>query len=219
MTPSVDGSTGAALYRQPPVQDIGAWSSRSLNKGEVLYRAGDRGGSVYRVDEGLLKLILDTAGGRERILLLAGPGDLIGTLTGSSAGYSESAEALSEEAVVSSIPRDELPLAAAERLLEAAARRVETLYDTIADSERPVLVRLARTLARLGSRFGQRAEGGTLRLTVPLTHEQLAAMIGSARETTSTALGELRSAGAISGTRGRYLLDPRRLDELLDQAA
>lgn len=50
-----------------------------------------------------------------------------------------------------------------------------------------------------------------MQLTLPLTHDHLAAMIGAARETTTAALSEMRERGALSGTRGQYSFDPSEL--------
>lgn len=67
--------------------------------------------------------------------------------------------------------------------------------------------RLARTLVRLAERFGQAAGDGTVRLSLPLTHDNLAALVGAARETTSTILSEMRVDGVLHGTRGDYTFD------------
>ena len=56
-----------------------------------------------------------------------------------------------------------------------------------------------------------RGDDGLVRLTLPLTHEHLAALIGAARETTTLTLSDLRRRGFVEGTRGRYRFDPARL--------
>jgi CRP/FNR family cyclic AMP-dependent transcriptional regulator len=218
MTPTVDGSIGASRVPPPRVQDAG-WMPRELGKGEALYRAGDVGGTVYWVDEGLLKLTIEAPGGKERILALAGPGDILGALGAQEAGFQETAEALSQQALVRSTPRARLLPDSADQLLAAAALHVARMRHALEDIDLPVAVRVARTLVRLGCRFGQRTHEGELLLTLPLTHEHLGAMIGAARETTSTALGEIRAAGLLKGTRGRYRFHPRELERFVSEAA
>ena len=44
-----------------------------------------------------------------------------------------------------------------------------------------------------------------------LTHDTLAGLVGAARETTSSAVQQLRALGLIAGTRGRYLVLPHAL--------
>lgn len=217
MTPTVDGASRAAIF--PPPQLVAASSvRRELLKGESLYLVGDPGETVYRVDEGVLKLTLEAPGGRERILALAGPGDVLGAFGGPAAAFGESAQALSNRASVRVLPRARLVAEAPVEMLEAAATRMESLRLALEQSELPVAARLARTLLRLGCRFGQRGTDGRIRLTLPITHDHLAAMVGAARETTSTALGGIRAAGAIEGTRGRYSFDPSRLEQLATDA-
>lgn len=211
MTPTVDGSIGASRFAPPPaVQDSG-WFHRELGKGEALYRVGDAAGLVYRVEEGLLKLVIDAPAGRERILSLAGPGDLIGSVGPHDGSLRETAETLSQVRVSVAPLAAFVPDASVE-LLQAAAARLDLMREALEDSELPVPVRVARILLRLGCRFGHRSDDGWVRLTLPLTHDHLAAMAGAARETTSTALGDMRKAGLVEGTRGRYYFEPGSLE-------
>ena len=218
MTPTVDGSIGASSFAPPPALRDSGWSQRELGKGEALYRAGDVGGLVYRIEEGLLKLVIDGPGGRERILSLAGPGDLIGSIGPLEQSFRETAESLSQ-ARVSATPLPEFMAYSSEQLLAAAAMRLDHLRETLEDAELPVAVRVARILLRLGCRFGHRGDDGWVRLTLPLTHDHLAAMAGAARETTSTAVGEIRRAGLLEGTRGRYYFQSGRLERFVQEAA
>lgn len=211
MTPTVDGSTGATRFAPPPAIQDAAWFRRELGKGEALYRVGDAAGLVYRIEEGLLKLVIDAPAGRERILALAGPGDLIGSVGPHDGSMRETAETLSQAQVGVAPLASFMPDASVE-LLKAAASRLDHMREALEDSELPVTVRVARILLRLGCRFGQRSDEGWVRLTLPLTHDHLAAMAGAARETTSTAMGEIRRAGLLEGTRGRYYFEPARLE-------
>ena len=183
-----------------------AWA---LGRGEVLYRAGEPAASSFAVDAGLLKLSLALASGRERIVGVAGPGDLIGALTPHGAAYGETAEALG--AAVSVRRLDPRRPEHTDALTRAADTHLGWLRQALEEVDLPVAARLARTLVRLGDRFGQRGDDGRVRLTLPLTHEHLAALIGAARETTTVTLSELRQRGLLEGTRGRYQFDPARL--------
>jgi len=77
-----------------------------------------------------------------------------------------------------------------------------------------VPARLSRTLLRLAEQYGER-EGESVRIGFKITHEELAQLIGSTRETTSLALGELERAGVLSKQRGAILLeDLERLERM-----
>ncbi len=199
----------------PPAALRTILARRELKRGDTLYRSGDTGPAVYRVEAGLLKLFLDVAGGKERILSLAGPGDLIGSIAPSQTQYTESAEALSGSVQVGVLDYSAVGHAF-ELLHDAGAKQLQQLRDALEDADLPVPARLARTFVRLGDRFGNVQEDGLTRVTLPLTHDNLAAMIGAARETTSTTLAQMRESGVLSGTRGNYSY---HLHELLSFAA
>ena len=200
---------------RPPLPPPSAPRRRELHKGEVLYYAEDEAASLYRVDEGLLKLSLDLASGRERITQLVGPGDYLGALTGAP-HYGERAEALSARVAVSEAPKTDTP---DREVFTATGEQLRRVRDALEDTDLPVAARLARTLLRLGGRFGHAAETGVVHLTLPLTHDTLAALVGAARETTTALLGEMRASGVLSGTRGRYSFNPARLLEFAHEAA
>ncbi len=219
MTPSFDGQLHSGWHSPPPPpRGLDAFPQRELGKGEVLYRAGDRADTVYRVVHGLVKLAIDVASGRERILGVAGPGDLIGALAPGPALLRESAAALSASVVVTVVPRSDAA-AFEPALFRAAGDRLARLTDVLEDVELPVGARLARTLLRLGERFGQLSDSGEIRITLPVTHEILASLVGAARETTTAALGELRSDGLLVGTRGSYRFRPGPLLDYAQRAA
>ncbi len=208
----VHEATGAALRlvrRDAPLGWDHGSRAHVLARGDVLYRAGDPAAVAFAVDTGLLTLTIASPTGRERIVGVVGPGDVLGALSPVSGVYAETAEALSVSVAVRAL--DERRSDHADVLAEAAGVHLSRLQNALEDVDLPVAARLARALVRLGERFGQRADDGTVRLTLPLTHEHLAALIGAARETTTLTLSELRQRGLVEGTRGRYRFDPARL--------
>ena len=196
----------------PPLAWRGPVAARTRVRGEALYRAGEPAGGAYAVEAGLLKLSLALPSGRERLIGVAGPGDVVGALTPSTVAYGETAEALGAEVVVH--PLDPARPEHGPALAHATDTRLAWLRLALEEVDLPVTARLARVLVRLGERFGVRGEDGRVRLTLPLTHEHLAGLVGAARETTTLAPSELRQRGLIEGTRGRYLFDPARLRDV-----
>ncbi len=192
-----------------PQHDLGR--GITLAAGETLYRQGDEVESSYLVASGLLALSVGAASGRERVVDLAGPGDVIGALSAHQDLYLDTATALGPDTRVVAVPLAPGSDAAKDLLDRAAARRLTRLTEQVEEEGAPVAARVATAFARLAERFGQEVADGMVRLTLPLTHDTLAGLVGAARETTSAAVQQLRRAGLIAGTRGRYLVLPRAL--------
>jgi len=197
-------------------------SRQLLSKGELLYHHGDAASWAFLVEAGLVALSMAARPGRERIIGLAGPGDLVGIHNSGQSHYLDSATALSQEVSVfrvAAADRADSGSHYSELLNEASLLHLQRLTDQLEDTELPVPARLARTFLRLAERFGQSNDSGATRLTLPLTHDTLAAMVGAARETTSTTVQQLRDLGLVTGTRGRYVVQRTALQEFATQAA
>ena len=92
-----------------------------------------------------------------------------------------------------------------DRLADVEQRLADTVLKTAPQRVAAVLCRLASAPPAAGL-FARRP--GEVRLT----HEQLADLVGTTRETTTKLLGELRDAGLVQLRRGGIVvLDPRRL--------
>ncbi len=200
--------TGADLA----LPQAGVGHGMTLEAGETLYHQGDAARHSYLVASGLLALSLDGAGGRDRLVDLAGPGDLVGALSTAQPSYLDTASALGPDVRVVALPDDVRSGPAGDGVLRrATAARLERLTEQLHDVDVPVAVRVAKLFVRLAERFGHEVQGGMVRLTLPLTHDTLAGLVGAARETTSSAVQQLRSLGLVAGTRGRYLVLPHAL--------
>jgi len=93
-----------------------------------------------------------------------------------------------------------------ERLTQAEARLEEMAF-------RPVPARLALLLLRQGTASDWRGRP----IVQGLTHEQLAEMVGTYRETVTTILGQFRTDGLIEiGRRRIILLDPDELQAIAE---
>ncbi len=203
----------------------------SLIKGEFLYRSGQPARYAFFIEAGLVALTLEAVADRDRVVALAGPGDVLGAIAPNLIHYPDSAVALSTDVtvrlVVSPSAQAQLELGDSEApcpelealLLRAAGEQIVRLTHALEDSAYPVPARVARTFLRLGERFGHNTEEGAVRLTLPLTHDTLAALVGAARETTTGVVQQLRADGLLEGTRGRYRYRPEALRDYAHAAA
>jgi CRP-like cAMP-binding protein len=191
---------------------------RRFNRGALLFEEGGTTDQVMIVLHGRVKISHFTADGREIILAVRGPGELLGELSAIDQGP-RSATALAAEPVealvltvedfqqfVASTPRAAMVMlyGLVRRLREADRKRIEfAAYDTVG--------RVALRLLDLAREFGEPVEGG-VRITLPLSQQELAGLIGASREAVSKALQQLRKRGWIeTQRRGISILDQEAL--------
>jgi CRP/FNR family transcriptional regulator, cyclic AMP receptor protein len=180
---------------------------RSYERGQVLFFEGDQGGSVIALRRGRAKVSVQTLPGRELLLAVKGPGELIGEMSALD-GRPRSATATAMEpvqalVVSASVFQDFLQAhpRVALRLLQTLAAELRDTDELIADRDSGDTVnRTARRLVQLAVRYGEH-NGGNTHVGLALTHADLASWIGVSREATSRALSQLRLAGYITTER------------------
>ena len=169
----------------------------TIQTGKTLVRQGEPCAGVVVVVSGALMETCVSEQGRRLVHRVLGPGDPAGWADWNAASpVTVRAVRLSRLRPAS---QDELPSLLAAR--EAAS--VELASDL---AWLDVVTRLERRLDDLACRFGRSAPGGTL-VDLRLTHEDLAALTGSSRESASRAVRTLERAGRLSTIRrSRYLV-------------
>lgn len=174
--------------------------------------------SVFLLTEGLLKVSHVSGDGRESILGYIEPGELFGELAIlNDADRDDHVEAVERSSVVA-MPAAEVRALMSEhadlavavtRLVGLRRQRIERrLRNLLFRSNRE---RLLHLLLDLAEQFGAPTEDG-VELRVRLSHQDLAGLIGSTRESVTVLMGELKSAGDVGGGRRRVvLLNPCRI--------
>ena len=191
---------------------------RNLEASSVLYETGKDASAVYVVNQGLLKAIVSTSMGRDRIADLYGPGDLIGSAAIEGGQHVETVIALQDSILTPIDPKLGLVHGKSSRFIaNALARQMRRHREAIDDAELPVGARLTRILLRMCERFGEAHSATSVYLPIALTHEDLAAFTGSSRVTITRILGDLRQAGALTGSRGVYTANPILLEKATDK--
>lgn len=176
---------------------------RVIERGALVYDAGDRGDQVMIVTSGAIALSRVSDDGREVSVALLGPMEIFGERAlGEETRRHDRAAALEDAVMCSFSGRDfqrflfehpELALRitklVGERLLQVESRIQDILF-------KDVRTRLAHTVAWLSDKFGDDVPEGR-RITLRLTQTDLAHIIGSTRETTSTIFNEFRRQGLV----------------------
>jgi CRP/FNR family transcriptional regulator, cyclic AMP receptor protein len=167
-----------------------------VRPGKALVRQGEVSGGAWRVEAGILRVSIVTPDGRELLLDLIGPGDVIGEPTGCIAACT--VDAL-RPARLRAVGTAEMTAGLALR-----ASRVASLACDVAWLD--VATRIERRLQDLAARFGRPAPGGTL-IPITLRQDDLAALAGTSRETANRAIRRLTERGRIHvERRGRYVV-------------
>lgn len=177
--------------------------SRSAPKGAEIFHAGSPGGHVYLLEDGRVKIFHQSAGGREIIQWFCFPGEIFGVAEVSRIGpRGVSAQACADSSIIA-IDHRAFRAFLRERpdtamlVIDVLASRLRVLGDLLSDlSADDVHGRLMKLLVRLGARYGKQRDGQFV-VDIPLTHQEIADMIGTSRQTATTELGRLRREGVL----------------------
>ena len=182
-----------------------AGKARRFPRGEPIYLPAEEASSVLLLVSGRAKICHLTPDGKQSILAFIESGELFGELAILEHGNrDEYAEAV-ETSVVVMIPADVI-----QQLLE---RRLKNLL-FLSNRER-----LTHLLLELAEQYGARQADG-VRLRIQLSHQDLANIIGSTRETVTVVLGELQQEGLVEIGRRRVVLkDLERLAGSVQRSA
>jgi CRP-like cAMP-binding protein len=189
-----------------------------IRKGDVVFNEGEPGDSLYIVLSGKIKLGRRAADGRQNLVTVLGPSDMLGELSLFDPGPRTATATAVTDARLARLRKQALrPWLTnrpeiAEQLLRVLARRLRRTNDALADLIfTDVPGRVAKQLLQLASKFGS-MDGGHLRVTHDLTQEELAQLVGASRETVNKALADFASRGwlRLEG-KGVVILDRDRL--------
>jgi CRP/FNR family transcriptional regulator, cyclic AMP receptor protein len=182
-----------------------------FRRGQALFTEGDRAERVFVIDRGWVMISSVASDGREIVLGLRGPGDLIGDLSALD-GAPRSATALALGDVEATAASGSTlhgalcdPACAMELLQLLAARLRDADRKRLEFATLDTLGRVAWRLLELSERFGRETRDG-IELELPLSQEQLASWCGASREATVKALGALRALGCIATARRSVLI-------------
>nr|WP_300340618.1 Crp/Fnr family transcriptional regulator [Actinomyces sp.] len=190
----------------------------TLRRSETLFNEGDSGDRLYVLLSGKIKLGHASPDGRENLLAVLGPGEIVGELTLFDPGPRSTTATAVAPTDLLSLEHTQLMSfiethpTLAKDMLRALAQRLRRTNTALADlvfSDVPG--RVAKALLDLADRFGSTTEDG-VHVPHDLTQEELAQLVGASRETVNKSLAEFVSRGWIRlEGRAVTLLDIDRL--------
>lgn len=194
---------------------------KKVKRGESVYLPADAADGVLLVVSGRIKICHLTNEGKQSILVFVEPGEIFGELSVIDPTFrQEYSEALEATQLVL-IPHEEIQRVmmlhpeltmGITKLIGTRRRRVERrLRNLLFHSNRERLIHL---LLELVEQYGREVEDG-FDLSIKLSHQEMANIIGSTRETVTVVLGELQKEGLIRISRRRVKI--LQLDQLASQ--
>lgn len=184
------------------LQSISSNKSCTIYKrGQAIFQEGNKPFGVFCLNEGKVKVTKVGSEGKEQIVRLAKPGDTMGyRALLSDTRYSASAVALEDTKVCFIASEDFNQLIAKNYLVAKDMMRM--LSNALADAEvsiaqlatKPVRERLAEALLLLRKVYGKPNE----EFTIALSRDDLASLVGTAKETAIRFLSELKDEGVVS---------------------
>lgn len=184
--------------------------SRTYRKGDWIYQVGDRGGKLYVLHTGRVKISRISANGKEQVIRVIGSGDFMGELSlFSSQPLTDNAQAM-ETSTMCVIHGDNVKElmgkypSIALKIMDELSKRLEKAENLIeAINFNTVEQRLAQALLSLSDPDGT--------VDLPMTRGDLASQLGMSQETLSRKLATFQEAEIIE------LISPRKL-RILDRA-
>jgi CRP/FNR family transcriptional regulator, cyclic AMP receptor protein len=192
---------------------------RSYKKGETIYFNEDQANTLYLIANGKVRLVNYTEGGQEVIRHILGRGEVFGELAilGESQ-RDEVAEAMEEDTMICPVKVEEINDLMKDNKefafkihkliglrIKKLQRRVESLvFKDVKQRLAEFILDLEKDALQTDAR-GQSFQN-------PLTHKDVASLIGTSRQTVTTLLNEWRECGIVQFDRKNFqILKPKEL--------
>ncbi len=184
-----------------------------FSKGKLLFCEGERGDALYLVLKGKVKASLLAEDGREVILSLLGPGEIVGEMALFDVEERRSA-------TVETLEDSELLVLSGQSFLDVMAARpgiamnvIRTLSQRLRETSCRIrnlifldtYSRVGRYLVELARKQGRELADGSLLVMRP-THQEIANYLGTTRETVSRSMRELQEQGLLKIVGRRVIL-------------
>lgn len=181
------------------------------SKGEIIFREAAYPSGIFYIVEGKVKKYKVDNEGREHIIYVANPGELIGYhAILAEDRYPDSASAL-EKSRIAFIPKEDFlntlqqSAVLSKRLLKTLSHEFAVLTNGISViAQKPARERLALQLVVLREKYKVNFQPG-MPVEINISRDDLASIAGTARENAVRILTEFKSAGIIE-TKGRKII-------------
>ena len=197
-----------SLTKEELVRISGCKTSKVIKKGDVIFEEGDSLNGVYCIKDGICKLTKLSANGKDQIVKLVVKGDLLGQRSLVSEERANLRATALNDMEVCFIPKSEIIKDLQKNnnftmdVLKHMADDLKEADDVIVNmAQKSVRQRLAEALISIHNNFGTNADGT---LSVLLSREDFASIVGTATESAIRVLSQFKKGGLIS-TSGKHI--------------
>jgi CRP/FNR family transcriptional regulator len=193
-------------------------NEKNVPKKQIVMSADGEDDIMYVLKKGTVRVFKLSADGKMITLDILKDGDIFGALSAVKGGTSGAYAETLEDSYICAIRQEDLTGIIREMpdlaisLIGKINRKLKEAEDRIADLVfRDVPGRIASVLLKLAEQFGKTGDGG-VEISIKLTHQELADMVGSSRETATIVLNEFKEDGVVSTSEKHIsIIDEKRL--------
>lgn len=199
-----------SLNKQELLKIADCKTSYTIKKGEPIFEEGESVNGIFCIKEGVCKLSKLSANGKDQIVKLMKPGELLGQRSMISEQPANLSAVALEDMEVCFIPKSEV-IGFFNQNNEFSMNMMKSVCGDLKEADdhmvsmaqKTVKQRLAETLLYLHDTFGKN-EDETLK--IQLSREELAGMIGTATESCIRLLSDFNKLGLIALTGKKIVL-------------
>ncbi|MDP2056239.1 MAG: Crp/Fnr family transcriptional regulator [Thiobacillus sp.] len=177
---------------------------QAFAKGESIFRAGEMSQCVFLLLKGRIKIYQPSTVGKEAILWFCFSGELFGLAEAARGGERVVSAQACDTCEVLCIRQEQFNAFLETHpqtsliIVQVLACRLRVLGDVVINLiSDDVRTRILKMVLQLGTRCGIPSTRG-LCLDIALTHQEIADMIGTTRQTVTTTLGQLERDGLLA---------------------
>jgi CRP/FNR family transcriptional regulator, polysaccharide utilization system transcription regulator len=202
-----------ALTKEELIKMADCKTSYTIKKGEPIFEEGEITKGVFCIKEGVCKLSKLSANGKDQIVKLVKPGELLGQRSMISDEPANLSAVALEDMEVCFIPKTDV-MGFFNENNQFSMNMMKTICGDLKDADdhmvdmaqKTVKVRLAETLLYLEDTFGKNEDGS---LHLQLSREELAGIIGTATESCIRLLSEFNKTRLIKITGKKIFIEDR----------
>ena len=190
---------------------------RSYRRNQVIFMEEETGNYMYLVLTGKVKVAKSTSSGRETILAIHKAGDFFGEMSLLDGKTAPATVSAMEDSKIISVSGSDFHryLMHNEKVLlqiiDVLCARLRQVWQTQSLSSSKADARIRMGIYELAKRHGIQDAHGTI-IDLKITHQELAEMVGTSRETVTRVIARVREEGIIEVDQRRMtLLDPKAL--------